>query len=74
MDDDGNGNEIYIRVVESVDTREESSREMVKGYFGSTVLQSAATLVSLDDEVPDGVTSAGDFINELRNIPSLHFV
>ena len=74
LGEEGMVNRPYIRVIETLDVSVSTNREMVKGIFGKEVLKSAATQVMVEDEVPGDETAVAHFIQELRNLTSLHFV
>ena len=74
LGEEGMENRPYIRVVEPLDVAAPDARERIKGIFGATVLKAAATMVVVEDVVPAAGTPVAEFINELRRIPSLHFV
>ena len=74
MGDEGvEENRRYIRVLPSLDVSQPASRERVIGLVDENVLKNLAVRVVVDRQ-PKEDTAVADFIETLKDRPSLHFI
>ena len=72
IDNEGEENRQYIRIIPDLDVSEQSSREHVLGMIGDSVLKDLALRVTVDKE-PEEDSAVGAFLELLKMQPSLHF-
>eukprot|EP00973_Karenia_brevis_P023924 3298936-Karenia_brevis.AAC.1 len=62
----------YVRILKSVDVADEVQKQRVLDMFGEKVFRNLALRVILDSD-PSPDTAVSSFVDELREIPSIHF-